>query len=334
MLVSDTSNEKAKQELATTLRERKTILMAGAGSSKPVGYPLWEELAEEMRTQLFTPPFIKAKDLSPMLLIGRLKEKLDTENRLADYHNFLQTRFEPQAGSRNHDRFHPVLVQLPFCGIVTTNYDRVLESAIEEAYTNDNGPWHCDSIDLCHESLLPAFRFLRTLSSTGHSRDAVLHLHGYYTNPKLIILTETDYLTKYGQQRKDAQGELLAEPLDTLHRKVIWSLLCMHSFVFMGFSLKDEFFMHLLRIVQRDFELGSREVHFAIMSYTDEEDRDRTFTQLKVRGVSPVFFHAPATRMGIDYSDLGNFIFELAEIVGVPTSTGKLRSITQRMLRR
>ena len=150
-----------------------------------------------------------------------------------------------------------------------------------------------------------------------------------------MILTHQDYQIAYGMQREQAdvisltaKGEeatrvvaaFSSDTLDTMHRKVIWALLAMHPVVFVGFGLRDEFFMHTLRIVQQDFALSSDPVHFAIVGYSDDDEKADIAKKLQLRGVQPVFYSVPDTKAsGTDpvHRGLVDLVSQLADAVDV-----------------
>ena len=327
-------NETAKQQLLGTLKSRRAVLLAGSGSSKFVGYPLWNQLADEMK-QIFAPHLTWAADMSAMTFAGRIVDEIKRNNQLQDYYNFLDRRFEPRPDrAKQHDDFHVALVQSGFCGLVTTNYEEVIESAVSEAYTSDVGPWRCAPLDLCKRRSYRVFDFFRSLA-TGERPRWVLHLHGHHSNPEGIILTEENYLRNYGEQPVyDAHGRAQNVRLDSLHRKVLWTLLATHPLVFVGFSLQDGFFNHMLSVVRDDFELGSDPTHYALMGATTEEDRKRIWEYLRLRNTMPVFYQVPEAPVGQeqDHNDLKRLVNELAAEIGVTSVSGGMASITRRML--
>lgn len=326
----------AKQQLVALLKEKRAVLLVGAGSSKFVGFPLWSQLVQEMQQEL-TPQLVRLDNESTLVFAQKLKDELEKQGRLDEYYNFLTRKFEPKSPVRVHDDFHLALVQLGWSGLITTNYDEVLESAVREAFNNEFGPFQCDELDLCHERPYLIFEFLRSLSTQTSPR-WILHLHGYWKYPQNIILTAGDYLKSYGVEQVIEAGRAIgARTLDSLHRKVIWSILVMHSVVFVGFSMEDEYFMKLLDIVQIDFTLGRDRVHFALMPYSSEDEKPHITETLYRRGVQPVFYHVPSGQNPgelPDYTGLKAIIFELAESVGTPSLQNNLAAITRRMLSR
>jgi hypothetical protein len=328
-------NETAKRQLVNALKSRRAVLLAGSGSSKFVGYPLWDELVEDMRRR-FAPHLTWTEDASAMGFAGRIVEEIKKARQLTDYYNFLERKFEPLPGrARLHDDLHVALVQLGFCGLVTTNYERVIESAVTQAFASDVGPFNCEEIDLCHHRFYRVFDFFRSLAA-GEKPRWVLHLHGYYRNPQGIILTEEDYRRRYGElPASDTEGRAQSVILDSLHRKVLWTLFATHPLVFVGFSLRDDFFVHMLRVVRDDFELGSDLAHYALMGFTTEEDKKRTWEYLRLRNTMPIFYHVPkveASGEEQDHGGLKRLIYELAGGVGAPFVSSGVTSITQRML--
>ena len=344
-------NDVAREELIILLRQKNGILMVGAGTSKFAGYPLWPELIEEMRSQLIPGLAKVGDDVDLTAYADRIKDGVLTDGRSREYYKFLDRKFRPKPAN-NHTPFHCALVQLGFSGIITTNYEIVIETAVSEAFSSAGIHRVCEPIDLCEPKSYRVFDFLRSISPDTDHR-WILHLHGLYRNPEQIILTRTDYLRSYGEPaREDSQTnygvdvkpsrsaappQVMASPLDTLHRKVIWALLAMRSVVFVGFSMRDEFFMRILEVVQTDFQLDVDPAHFAIVDYTTDEDKERTTSILLRKGVRPVFYHVPrpADPHGPrDYSGLEHLILELADSVGVPTGSPSSADLSRRMLER
>jgi len=308
-------------KLIPLLRERRGVLMVGAGSSAIIGYPPWKELANELREKVA--PDLPELPEEPMPTSDDILKHLDrikksaanNPEKIEEYYRVLDRTFAPRKDCQNHTKFHSTLIELGFCGLVTTNYDTVLESAAGEVCKGKCN--YCEPIDLCDKGRrYRVFDFLRSLSPENLCT-SVLHLHGCYNNPKEIILTGEDYLDKYGikLQEKDAAPNA-GRILDSFHRKVIWSLLVMHPLVFVGFSMSDPFFMDLLNIALQDFSLRGDTVHLAIMGYSDDDEREEIKRRLKYYGVQPVFYYAPKDKDGtVDHRGLQNMISHLQNIL-------------------
>lgn len=158
-------NEAAKRGLIQLLRgSRRAVLLVGAGSSIPVGYPSWPQLLEELRTAVI-PELAQFPEMDLLsraeLIRTTLRSYPDQLDRRRQYEQLLSARFGPRTPS--HAPFHRTLVQLPFCGFVTTNYDPIIESAATYVQVSAGNDFQCGTIDLCGDSPNHAFHFLRGL---------------------------------------------------------------------------------------------------------------------------------------------------------------------------
>jgi hypothetical protein len=136
----------------------------------------------------------------------------------------------------------------------------------------------------------------------------VLHLHGYFDYPPGILLTRDDYKKYYGPVKvKDELGQASDGVLDTLHRKVAWSLLTNYHVLFAGFSLSDPYFTEVLDIAKTDLDLGDRRAHTALVGLETQPGESAAERQERLTrkasgwvrwGIQPVFFEVrvnPAT---------------------------------------
>lgn len=344
-------SEQNKQDLISLLnaKEKRAILMVGAGSSALVSYPTWRQLVEDLSRE-FAPALLSDSLTGNTVLADHIKHQAEKVGKLEEYYKFLERTFQQKASGTNHLAFHMQLVNLGFCGLVTSNYDSVLESAVNEYSFTLGDPVMSEPIDLCAtDRPYRVFDFLRSLGTTSCNR-YVLHLHGYYNNPSNLILTRQDYLTAYGECR-GVRGNLPTEDneyktdsllangrytiLDTIHRKVIWALMTMHPLVFVGFSLTDEFFLDMLKIVQQDFKLFMEPFHFALMGYTTGEEKIRIEGMLRDLGVRPVFYCIPSAELpgaNQDHNGLKSLVAEIANTIGVSAGSPSLDQLNKRML--
>jgi len=258
-------------------------------------------------------------------------------SRETDYLKYLERTFKPQPG-KSHQPFHRALIQLGFCGIVTTNYDILLELAVDDVCAGKNTFQRCNSIDLClHKPYkFRVFEFLRELSQ-NNDHLGILHIHSWYENPDRMILTRKDYQRAYGELSSEGDEEREQKrPLDTIHRKVIWSLLTMHPILFVGFSMDDKFFTKMLEIVQADFDLGHDPAHYAIIGYHSETERDMMFDKLKSKGITTIFYQIVnrGTSSDQNHDGLIRLVFELANELNIHVGAPDLRTLNKKMLER
>ncbi len=309
------------------------LLMAGAGSSQFVGYPTWRELVDLMKSELESPPGIDGIDDLAVAADHVRSAVVKRDGDDARYKQFLERTFRPH-GSRLHEQLHEDLLCLRICGVCTTNYDQVLESAITARQIGAQvGVPRCESIDLCddgHRYRVP--RFLRSLSRGGDLR-SVLHLHGFHTLPERMVVTSEDFKARYGEP--EGHGVHGGARL-TFHERVLWSLSAMHSILFVGFSFTDPYFMRVLEVSYRDFERPVEHPHVALYPVEEGEDREQLRTLLEKYGVIPIFFDVTTEAADKDFGALRTLVEELRELVGEdsPAVTRRINSaqITQRML--
>ena len=334
-------NAAARDLLVQLLRRpRRAVLLVGSGISIPVGYPSWGQLITELRNRV-VPELLTFPDenlLSRASLIRTTLEQYpDRVDRRRLYEQYLSERFRPRTPS--HALVHRTLIQLPFCGLVTTNYDPSIESAATYVWMNNGEDRQCGTVDLCSSAPHFVFRFLRDLAG-GSQPSSVLHAHGFWNRPDQLVLTREDYEYRYGLRREPAEEPPaiagVARPLFNIHRKMIWSLLTMYPVVFVGFSVDDPAFQLLLEFVHEDFELAPYPpAHFALLGATDEDERDQIAQRLRPYSVMPVFYQVvtdPAGRP--DHSALSTLIEELAAAVGVVAATPPLGTLTERLMER
>lgn len=301
------NNIDRKPELIKLLDSQEAVLIVGAGASKRVGYPLWPELLkklENLATQCgdgFDTDDPKRKE-KPLEYAEDIKSHIRQKmNDLGIYYNLLYELFKPKPS--NYDEFHGLLVDLPVRGILTTNYDTVLEEALlgkkREAEMNQGSIPSIDdkSVVIGQDARLLIHEFLLARYNDPHTPQRILHLHGFYRNPEGIILSSNDYIKAYGtavvNDNPENNPDLSIKEAWTLHRKLLWSILATRRVVFVGFSMDDPYFNKMLETVSTDLWVRNKSIHFAIMGISSENIKDSKdkADRLKLKyGVETVFY--------------------------------------------
>lgn len=209
--------------------------------------------------------------------------------------------FEPKSPA--YDEFHRLLVDLPVRGILTTNYDTVLEAALlgkerEVEMNQENIPSIDDkSVIIGQDARLLIHEFLLARYNDSHIPQRILHLHGFYRNPEGIILSSNDYSETYGttivNDNSENSEDSSVKEVWTLHRKLLWSILATRRVVFVGFSMNDPYFSKMLETVSTDLWVRNKSIHFAIMDISPENIKDSKdkADRLKLKyGVETVFY--------------------------------------------
>lgn len=261
-------NINAQKELAKVTATENPLALVGAGVSVAAGLPTWSKLMQEMQHHLPT-------DLNSQHRKA-LEKETDLLWRAQEYRNFmgdqpfqdfLRKRFgaKPSLKSSNPAL---ALVKLPFRHFMTTNYDDVLLTAHKMAKLPSPRPLNWSRPDDIRT-------FIASLRDRNSAR-LLLHLHGHYSEPETIVLTDNDYTDRY------------VRTIGTARR--LFAIFAIERVVFVGFSLNDPDLMTLLREVNAT--LQSKEPrHFAIMGLDHPVSEPLERNRLRNRyGVEPVFY--------------------------------------------
>jgi hypothetical protein len=302
------------------------VAILGAGLSARVGYPMFDEYASDL-AQRFDVDTSAIQDASDM--VSLVKEHLRLSGDLDRFHADLETTFGPDPQKSRFDSAHEMVIAAPFRGLVTANYDRVIEDAIAATGTG------CESLDLCATRLFSVFEFLRS-TSQGHNRAAVLHLHGYFRSPERLVITPEDYRARYGlytQLSEDGEHQARSA-LDTLHRKVLWALFVTYPMLFVGFSMRDPALRSILQVIEQDFGRGQQPDHYAILGARDQFDADRQRAYVERFGVRPVFYPVGPAASGLpeDHGGMVELLKEICDHSTAALSGSPGEDFTARML--
>ena len=128
--------------LVPLLNERRALLLAGAGTSADMGYPLWSDLVLRLAAE-----FAPELDLSDDKLadVDRIASVADKAGRTSEYYKWLDRTFSVDGALRRELRFHQRLISLGFCGLTTLNFDPTLERACIAEFSGAVGVHRCET---------------------------------------------------------------------------------------------------------------------------------------------------------------------------------------------
>lgn len=319
-------NADVVDELVALLSDRRPILIAGAGCSVDLGYPDWWALVREIRDQLAPRVAIdESMDIKDAAELVKRECARDADGACA-FSRYLGSRFAPRRP--NSGLLQERVARLGFAGLVTTNYDVVLETAIHASYPG----YSCQPVNLCDpERNYLVLDFFRELGQ--EPCPYVLHLHGCFDRPEKIVLSRSDYMHFYDKMPIGTSMEEQKRwtPRDSLHRRTIWALLATRNVVFAGFSLKDDFFVDVMNVWRTDFGLRRERPHFALIGVRSDDDLVTTMEKLQSMQVEPIFYEIPRERPR-DHSGLHAIIANLAARTGVAMGEPDLNEISKRTL--
>lgn len=185
------------------------FLWVGAGLSIPAGYPSWTALIERLREASVEP----LEDVSDPL------EAIDAFVRV-NGKGLLSQQLLELFDQKSPRPYHLQLLQLPWRGIVTTNYDELLEDALKQVEKRYAKVTLEQNLDLVTDRL------------------QLLKVHGDMASFRNVVLSGESY---------DAFGErhpLLKADLESYLRK--------YSLVFFGCSMTDPRLLEWLRDMSDD----------------------------------------------------------------------------------
>src|SRR5439155_20257085 len=128
--------------LVSLLSARRPLLLAGAGASAVMGYPLWAELVTELARE-FVPGLALSDDY--LADVDKIADAADAAGRLDEYFKWLDRAFCFDGAPRKDLRFHRQLISLGFSGLITTNFDPTLEQACMTEYSAVGSVHRCES---------------------------------------------------------------------------------------------------------------------------------------------------------------------------------------------
>ena len=201
---------KIPKPLADALVEGRLILFVGAGMSMPQ-LPGWAALLRKMLEKGIADcaPEVKrqAKKIEKLIddptKLLSAADLLRTAMDARDFCSFLAAEFT----GKPSDERHKIAARLPFAGILTTNFDTLLEQAKP-------------GVRVLNQTQIP--ELLRT---QRERESCIVHVHGEVDDSKTVILAARDYK----ELKQDKQFS-----------NYIQTLSATHTFLFVGYGLADE----------------------------------------------------------------------------------------------
>ncbi|MGH8321400.1 MAG: SIR2 family protein [Gammaproteobacteria bacterium] len=177
-------NQVLPPEIATAAETGELVLFVGAGISRMVGCPGWDQMANKILDQL-VPNGIDYNELSQITQIADPKKRLSFAKIIAQKHN-IQIDYNAIFNSPPTDGDVYSYLNRFNSAFITTNYEMHLvpDSRATEPETN----WRFHR----RQDLLNVH-----LDKNGN----VIHLHGCLADPDSMIVTTRDYLVHYSSKQ-------------------------------------------------------------------------------------------------------------------------------------
>ncbi|OEE71671.1 SIR2 family protein [Vibrio genomosp. F6] len=233
------------QDIGKELAEENVAIFAGAGMSAGSGFVNWAELLRPIADELGL-DVDREKDLVALAQY----HCNDNEANRSQLNQRLIEEFSREAEETEN---HRILARLPIRTYWTTNYDRIIELALDKAgkisdvkHTKDH------------------------LATTKPKRDAVVYkMHGDVEHPSQAVLTKDDYEkyhVKMEQYLANLKGDLISK-----------------TFIFIGFSFTDPNLDYILSRVRVAYEKNQRRHYCFIKNVEKQKDEDDVDFEYRVR---------------------------------------------------
>ena len=224
-MIVDLDTEDFLAKYLKELNENNAAVFVGAGLSKAAGYVDWPGLMSPVATALG----LDATKEADLVALAQYHLNANASNR----HQLNQLLIDEFSDLKDPTENHALLARLPIQTYWTTNYDRLVEKALEAGgrrvdakYTNEQ------------------------LATTRRGRDAVVYkMHGDIEHPDKAVLSKDDY-----ERYHDTHGPFITALSGDLVEK---------TFLFLGFSFTDPNLDFILSRIRTRFTPHQRQ-HYCI----------------------------------------------------------------------
>lgn len=236
------SNIEFIKEIEKAIKSEEIAAFIGAGLSVPAGFPTWAELPKEPAREI-------KLDVEKELDLVNLAQYYSNARQRSSIDDLIKDSFSKL---KKPTKNHTLLAQLPISTFWTTNYDKLLEKALE---ANNKIP------------------FVKTkdeqLRGTNGNFDAVVYkLHGDVDSPEDAVITRSDY-EEFGYNKRK------------LFREVLEGDLLTKTFIILGFSFSDPNFNYIIGRLRVLLEESKTRKHYCIMKRVAKDEDDFDYKKAK-----------------------------------------------------
>lgn len=214
------------REIEKAIKNNEIGAFIGAGLSIPAGFCSWKELLREPAEEI-------GLDVEKENDLVNLAQYYSNSKKRTSIDDLIKAQFSQLVKPTEN---HKLLSQLPISTFWTTNYDKLIEKALEN---NMKKPY----VKIKDEQL----------RGTNYNFDAIVYkLHGDVETPEDAVITRSDY-EEFGYNKRK------------LFREVLEGDLLTKTFLFLGVSFEDPNFNYVIGRLRVLLDEKNTRKHYCIM---------------------------------------------------------------------
>ena len=274
------------EKLSKEMAEGNLAIFAGAGFSRDAGFVDWKTLLRPIAEDLD----LDVEKEWDLVTLAQYHTNINHANR-AKLNQLLVTEFSTTVKPTEN---HAILARLPISTFWTTNYDNLLESALEQ-----------------NEKVADVKFTVKHLATTKPKRDAVVYkMHGDANHAAEAVLIRDDY----------ERYHLLMQPFIT----ALSGDLISKTFLFLGFSFTDPNLEYILSRVRVQYGKDQRQ-HCCILRRASQDDGEDK-ADFEYRQRKEQLFAGELLRVGIKVTYVNEYS-EISLILKAIEQTHKKRTV-------
>ncbi|HEK9575069.1 TPA: SIR2 family protein, partial [Streptococcus equi subsp. equi] len=242
IIKGEVSRKDLIREIEKAIKSDELGAFIGAGLSIPAGFCSWKELLREPAEEI-------GLDVEKESDLVNLAQYYSNSKKRTSIDDLIKGQFSQLVKPTEN---HKLLSQLPISTFWTTNYDKLIEKALEN---NMKKPY----VKTKDEQL----------RGTNHNFDAIVYkLHGDVETPEDAVITRSDY-EEFGYNKRK------------LFREVLEGDLLTKTFLFLGFSFEDPNFNYVIGRLRVLLDEKNTRKHYCIMKRVQDADEDYEYKKAR-----------------------------------------------------
>lgn len=255
------------QGLKEAAQRAELIPFVGAGVSVLAGCPTWAKFADGalqacIENNKFTyGQLAQIQHLAPRVKLS-IARSLESEHGFnLDYEKLIQPRVDAKTKEKGENVYR--LLGKLGARFVTTNYDRWLDKEIPDV-ERPISPTSAPSTSNAPARRQPIYKVNDFTPANLNRERSVFHLHGSLDNPSGMVITTSDYIERYRNDRGGSDPTTENRTLTFLEH-----LFSTKTVLFVGYGLEDleilEYVIQKARVPPQPGSIAAR--HFLLQGY-------------------------------------------------------------------